>query len=677
MKVEKNRQKNYHRLAIALVRVRMSSSISGIIAFVCILGIVNIDPVLAQAVSSPVPFLNTLFQSDSEPQEEVIWEIDFKGNHTFTDIVLSNIIASEEPNVLEKLRFWNFKPFQFDPVELQKDEIRIKRYYERRGFDLVSVRSEVELAKERKEWKKKITFYIQENAPLIIENIRWVFDGTSPEIEEMRADGRFERMAKRYAFSPQERFRRIHLPEAQGAIVKRLKKRGFAHADISVDQEVDTLSRSVNLTFKVAPGPVSYFDQISVVGEKSISKTFVLRETALRKGDKFSQEKLQEAQRQIFNHHLFQFATINIPDQPIDSTLDINVRIREHPLRSIQLSAGLGREEIVRGEANWIHRNVAKRGHQFEVGARASFIEQRLSMDYLFPYVFNTKSSVVIQPYGQHLLEPSFELIRGGINNSFIYRYSRDLTGSISYEFTTNREISEQSVISLPDSINTYDRSSFQVSGYYGRGLFQNEDGWVFQPFAEVSGLMGSNAFTYEKLSLDIRRYIPVNPTLTLAGRVNGGIIFAARKDTLPNSVRFYAGGTSSVRGWTRQQLGPKRPQFKDSGTFDSYIPTGGRLNVKFNVEMRQQLNEIIKGFGFALFLDGGQVWRYESAREKRPIQLGVGGGLRYNSPIGPVRIDLGYKLNPTDEDLNIYDNQDYGGSFDRYALHLSIGHAF
>jgi outer membrane protein insertion porin family len=606
-----------------------------------------------------------------------VWGVEFRGNDTYADLILINIVASEGPNFFEKMRFWNFKPFHLDPLEVRKDEIRLQRYYDRRGFDLVAVRSEIKPVNRRKPWKKKVIFYIQENAPLLIDDVNWVFTNVTPEIEAMRANQRFESMGQSTRFAEQERFRRVHIPDLQGKVVSSLKRRGFAHADVAVTQEVDTLRRSVDLTIEVSPGPVTYFNELKVEGTQTITPQYIIRESDLRKGDQFTQKKLEEAQRQIFNHHLFQFATINIPDQPIDSTLDLDIRIREHPLRSIQLSAGLGREEIARGEATWVHRNVAQRGHRFEISARASFIEQRLSMDYLFPYIFNTKSSAIVQPFAQHLLEPSFELVRGGVNNSFIYRYSRDLTGSVSYEFTSNREISEQSVSSLPDTINTYDRSSLQVSGYYGRGLFQNEDGWVFQPFAELSGLMGSNAFTYEKLSLDVRRYIPITNSTTLAGRVNGGIIFAAQNDTLPKSIRYYAGGTSSVRGWTRQQLGPKQARFTDDGAFDEYIPTGGRLNVEFNVELRQQLNSLIKGFGFAMFLDGGQVWRYESGSGRRPVQFGVGGGIRYNSPIGPIRIDLGYKINPTDADLNVYNNTNYGKPFDRYALHLSIGQAF
>lgn len=96
-----------------------------------------------------------------------------------------------------------------------------------------------------------------------------------------------------------------------------------------------------------------------------------------------------------------------------------------------------------------------------------------------------------------------------------------------------------------------------------------------------------------------------------------------------------------------------------------------------FNIELRQDLDDLIDGFGFAAFLDGGQVWQRVSTISDRPIQYGAGGGLRYQSPIGPIRIDVGYKLNPTPQDLGIFTAGGYGGIWRRIAIHFSIGQAF
>jgi len=198
----------------------------------------------------------------------------------------------------------------------------------------------------------------------------------------------------------------------------------------------------------------------------------------------------------------------------------------------------------------------------------------------------------------------------------------------------------------------------------------------VVQPYAEVSGLFGLATFSFQKFSIDVRRYTDLTESTMLAARAQAGVLFNVPTDSLPNKIRYYLGGTNSVRGWSRHQLGPKRA-LTDSTGFKEYIAIGGRSQFSFNLEVRQDLNFLFKGFGMAIFLDGGQVWGSFRRMNRRPIQFGAGGGFRYKSPIGPVRVDVGYKLNPTDKDLNKYQGQDYGSAWDRIGIHLSIGQAF
>jgi outer membrane protein insertion porin family len=297
-------------------------------------------------------------------------------------------------------------------------------------------------------------------------------------------------------------------------------------------------------------------------------------------------------------------------------------------------------------------------------------------MGYQFPYVYNTKSSFIISPFGQHLLESNYELLRAGITNSFIYQYSQNLTASASYEFTKNQELSRQRDISLPDTTLEYDLSSLQLTGYYSQGYGRQQEGWVIQPYLESSGFFGFASFRFQKLSADIRRFTRLSSSTMLATRVQGGGLFQTSSDSLPSNIRFYLGGTNSVRGWYRHELGPKRAQVDSTG-FNEYVPLGGRAMFGFNVEIRQELGFLIDGLGMAAFLDGGQIWETFARVPRRPLQFGVGGGLRYQSPLGPVRVDIGYKLNPTNQDLDIYQGTSHGSGWNRIGIHFSIGQAF
>lgn len=615
------------------------------------------------------------FQEEDEPgRNPVVWSVDIEGHETYRELVLKEVIANESPSLFQKV-FRQFDDFYYTEDEVRRDRIRLRRYYERRGFHLVEV--DYEVTEEDEEWKKKIQFTIREGTPLTIQTSEVRIQADSLVIQDIRDSQDFERAMSRHEYRAGRRFEPIRKPDVEGAFLEALGNLGYAWPEIDIQTAVDSLAGVVDVDILITPNAKTYFSEFQVEGELSVPRKVLLRQSGIREGEQYSRSEIQNAQRNIFNHHLFRFATITLPEQEKDSTLSTLIRVREFEPRTIQVSVGVGMEEIVRGQVQWEHRNINGRGHRYSANARASFIEQRLSTDYLVPYIFNSKSRNVSSLFGLHRLEETYELFQAGLNNSLIYQIDQNKTASLSYEYSLNEELSRDRQVDLPDTILSYDISSFVLSGYYSEGYSRGQRGWVVQPSIELSGTFGETSFKFQKLNLDVRRYTPLTSSLTLANRVSGGVIFYTQPDSLPSNIRYYSGGTNSIRGWGRQQLGPKIPAFNDQGTFDSYIPVGGRATFLFNVELRQSLDRIIPNFGLAAFLDGGQVWQNISSLASRPIQFGAGGGIRYQSPIGPVRVDIAYKLNPTDEDLRIYRGADYGSAWDRIGIHFSIGQAF
>lgn len=628
-------------------------------------------PLLWAVLFLSAPSSASAFQQDSGDQ---VWDVVMEGNESFSDLVLKDQIATGEYNFWEKLRFWNRGAHPLAELDVRKDVIRLRNYYRRRGFVNAEVSYRVETLS--KEWKKRVVFSVVERSPVTIGSVEFVFPDTKEDTATIRRSDAYRRAVRSHAYRPGNRYETVREPEVSGRFNDVLRNLGYAYSEVEISAAVDTSRLRADLRIICRTGPRTYFDRIGVEGNESVSEDFVIRETGLQEGQSYSLNQMQEAQRELFNHHLFRFATISIPDQEADSTLELLVRLRENPPRSVEASAGFGTEEKLRGQLSWTHRNVFGRGHRFTATGRASFIEQTLSLDYMFPRVYNTRSSIVISPFAQHLLESGFELYRTGINNSFIYRYDQYTTASATYQFTNNLELSRQFDASLPDTTQEYDLSSFQVSGYYNETLGRDQEGWSFQPLAEISGLFGSATFGFQKLSFDLRRFTRLSPSTMLATRIQTGGLTGASADSLPRNSLYFLGGTNSVRGWNRQYLGPKRV-ISDSTGFRQYVPAGGRVMMGFNIEVRQELDMLIEGLGTAVFLDGGQVWSSFGSLSSRPVQFGAGGGLRYLSPIGPLRVDVGYKINPTQADLNRYQGVDYGGAWDRIGIHFSIGQAF
>lgn len=633
-----------------------------------------------------IPVLSVSAQDFEETEPSRVWNVKIEGNKTFEDLVIRNIISNEQPSLLQKMMFWKKSAMILNENEVRRDVIRIERFYQRRGFNDVIVNYRIEDLS--KEWRKVVVFEIVENIPIRIDDVRFEITTSPQDSILIYNNERFNTIMQRLPYREGQRYEPVTEPEVEANIIGALRNLGYPYASSEVQAHVDSAKKTAQIILRSNPGPRARFDSVIVEGEENLSPRYIVRETGIKENEFFSDEKLREAQREVFSHHMLRFALISIPEQPHDSLINIKVRVRESTLRSIQLSVGIGNltriedgwadaYKLFRGQASWTHRNVRNRGERFNISGNASAIEQRLGVNYLFPYVFNTKTSFVSSPFINHQLEPSYEIFRLGMLNSFVYQYNSNLTGTFSYEYTLNNESTISSQESLPDSIQAYNVSSFNFNAFYSKGLARGGKGWSFQPFWEVSGLFGMSTFSFQKFGMDIRKFSPITDKIIFAKRLNLSGIYFSKQDSLPSDIRIYNGGTNSVRGWNRQELGPKRAILNNNGEFSRYVPIGGRATLSFNTELRFQLNQLVKGFGVATFLDGGQVWNNFMDIGASPIQFGVGGGLRYQSPIGPVRIDLAYKLNPTNQDLQIYQGQNYGNAWDRWGIHFSIGQAF
>lgn len=631
---------------------------------------------------------STVLFAQKEPKPARIWKVKIEGNTTYENMVINKFIASEPPSSWKKLTFFNEKGYYVSETEIKRDVIRIQRFYNKRGFNDVKVSYRLEDGKPL--WRKTLIFSIVEGSPIIIDSVHVNIDTTPKDSLLITSNKDFQKVLRSASFRKSNRFEIVEIPETEGDISLALRNLGFAYAETKILAEVDSLRKLATVNIQLTTGPRARFDSILVEGETTLPEKYIARETGITKGVFYNEKDLRDAQRELFNHHLFRFALVSVPEQPQDTTLNVLIRVKEMPLRSVQIKAGLGNFDrveppiaprnvyrVFRGEIVWIYRNVRQKGERFRTSLRVSGFEQNFGFDYLFPYLYNTKSSFITTPFVQHKIESSYEIIRGGLTNNFIYEHSQNLTSSFGYEFSNNQEVSRKVKAILPDSVLTYNVSSFRLNAYYTKGLKGERQGWVVQPYGEISGTFSESSFRFQKLSLDVRRYTEISPSLVLAARLSGGGIFSAKKDSLPQDIRFFTGGTSSVRGWSRQNLGPKEVITDSTGAFQSYVPVGGDAFFNFNVEFRQQLDAMLKGFGIAAFFDGGQVWRSLSAIDTRTLQFGTGAGIRYKSPIGPIRLDIAYKLNPTKQDLNIYKGINYGSNWNRWGIHLSVGQAF
>jgi outer membrane translocation and assembly module TamA len=169
-------------------------------------------------------------------------------------------------------------------------------------------------------------------------------------------------------------------------------------------------------------------------------------------------------------------------------------------------------------------------------------------------------------------------------------------------------------------------------------------------------GLGGT--FDFRKMSAEGRGYVPLGRAV-IAGRVRAGTIVAESDADAPFSERYFLGGSTSLRGWGRYQISP----------LQDGIAVGGRSLLESSLELRVPVRD---PFGVVVFVDAGNVWSESLATRTSGLRGDAGVGVRYATPIGTVRGDIGFQLNPVEGLL--VDGKEQPRP---WRIHLSIGQAF
>jgi outer membrane protein insertion porin family len=115
----------------------------------------------------------------------------------------------------------------------------------------------------------------------------------------------------------------VRKPDVEGRFIEIMQNHGYPWAEAFVEADIDSLAKRADVKVIVRPGPKSYFTNFYFEGIESVPERIVRREMEIERGEVYDKRKIQEAQRQIFGHHLFRFATITLPEQERDSTLDL------------------------------------------------------------------------------------------------------------------------------------------------------------------------------------------------------------------------------------------------------------------------------------------------------------------------------------------------------------------
>jgi outer membrane protein insertion porin family/translocation and assembly module TamA len=572
--------------------------------------------------------------------------ITFEGNKTFSSGELKKIL-----NTKEKRFRWFFKA-PLDEKAFQDDLDKIQKFYASQGFYHMQLLSGDIVPLTGKD--VRVAIRLDEGPPMIVSELNLTVDCSS---EKTRRE-----ILKVLPLKPGSRFTTPDYRDIEKAAVRYLSDLGHPKAKVDMRARLDKRSDRASITASVQIGPVCSFGAVRVEGNESVAADVILREVRFHKGDRFNGSKIDETQRRLFALDLFQFIDISVENvESEDTVLPIRILVKESKKQTIRLGAGYGTEDQVRGQAQYEIRDFFGDGRHLQINLKASSIVQLLEGRFTQPYFLQSPGSLIVDAGILHESQESYENEKVYMRPFYEYKWSDNLLSFFGYNLEFNRLLSVD--LSPAEKLATdQDREQYYVSSLIGGTTWEKVDsqldphkGWrLLENMEWATSVLGSQV-DYFKVTVDGRVYLPTFDYGVLAAKLKWGGIEPLESTTeVPIFKRFFSGGTDSVRGYPYQRLGP----LDSTGN-----AIGGMELLEGSVEWRFPIRKPFEG---VIFSDFGNVAPDIERFSWSDTRYTAGVGFRYLTPIGPLRFDVGYELNPPEQKF-----------FTPYQFHFSIGQAF
>jgi outer membrane protein insertion porin family len=596
-----------------------------------------------------------------------VHKLAFNGVKAVDSGELKNALATKQSSILP----WGRKTY-FDRSRFDDDMKRVQAFYADRGYPDARVTG-FDVKLNDKQDAVDVTVTIAEGQPIKVAALDFVGFDVIPARH-------FEDLKKRVPLKVgQPRDRRLVVQTHEMAL-NELKDHGFPYAKVAMkEDDAGADGKAAALSFTADPGKIAHFGEISIAGNKSVSDRVIQRELTFKPGDLYARNLVQDSQRRLYGMELFQFANIepqNQEQQPDDVPTRITVAEGNH--QRVNFGVGYGTEEKGRVDAEYHHLNFLGGARSAGAHVRYSSLDRGIRLEFNQPYLFAPHLSLGGEGQDWYTYTPAYRSVVLGAKATVTHRASPNTSIAVSFTSEHDSSTVTPSVLNDPTlraslialglnpvtGVQSGTLNAFGVDLQHSTAdnVLNAHHGYQLAFHAEQAGRIVPGSFAYDALSADARHYLPIlGPNVVLASRLQIGNIRPASDDPtkVPFAKKYFLGGATSVRGWGRYEISP----------LSAGLPIGGNSMFAFSEELRAALHGNLGG---VLFIDGGNVWADSWDVRLNDLRYAVGPGLRYQTPVGPIRLDFGYQLNPI-PGLIVNGTPESR----HWRIHFSIGQAF
>lgn len=441
--------------------------------------------------------------------------------------------------------------------------------------------------------------------------------------------------------------------ESKEKLLFLLARKGFPFAVISkTDVIADQTAKDISVTLTVESGPQICFGPLKISGNRHVRDCFFDTKVRWREGALYNIKKVESTRNALEASRLFSSVTIT-PEKPInaqDACVPMVIQVVESKHQSIGLGASFTTQRGSGVTTDWETRNFRGIGERLRFNANLWQETQEITLLFVKPDFYQRGREF------HGLLEYQYETTKG-YTESFL-----SVSGTIERRVNCHLWLSYGLMFKQLNNTRSDNNGSYNLAKFPTQLRWTNVDSLldptqgysIYFRFIPTVQILRPQ-FAYGIVTLTGTSYYALNTSGSVVFAAKGmfGTIQGSPRRIIPPSERFYAGSETALRGYAYRTVSPLKDRDK---------PTGGRSLMIYSGELRVHAT---KNFGFVGFYDFGNVYSPPLPELKRPLLHAVGLGLRYYTPVGPLRLDVAFPLN----------RRKHVDGF--YQLYLSVGQAF
>ena len=580
--------------------------------------------VTSQVIKLPKGDLGVKFNI-VEGEKVYVKEIRIEGNKSFDDKEIKSVMATGEKGWLS----WIRDDHLLERAKLEQDVQKISDFYFNHGYMSARVGKPVIT---RGDGGLIVTINVDEGPRFKVASVEVSGQLIIPK-KEMLA------LIKTKAG---DWYSRSGLRDDLTALHELYANRGYAYAQIRPQVRQNMKQHTVLVDFQAGTGAKIYFDRVIITGNTRTRDKVIRRELGVSEGDLFSATAIRQANARLHRLNFFQDIQITPSKGESPGTMNLNIKVKEKRTGQVSFGAGYSTQDsfMIMGQIS--ESNLFGRGQQVQLRGTLGGKTNRYTLSFTEPWLFDRPISAGIDIYDweREYIQYTKQAIGGRIRFGFPTRlaYTRWYL-YYKYEEADISDIDNDASLVVKDQAGTHTTSSLR--GIIRRDsrdqLFNTTRGSDNNLSAEWAGglLGGTNAFY--KIIANSGWYLPMwwDTVLVLHGQM--GYMAGHSGGDLPIYEKFFLGGINTLRGFSYNSVSPKNENGDLIGGERMFV---ANFEIRFPVYKKAGLTGVV-------FYDTGNAWTADQGYDFGDLRKSVGLGVRWMSPMGPLRLEYGYVLDP------------------------------